>query len=116
MTRSVPSPPTRASERSTLETSIGRLGDLENDVRERLVHRQDAGAVAAGAPRAQMLGERLAERAAGGDARRPPSPGASATTRSKRPYSASSAEQVVEHREARVDVRPAASAGSDLHA
>ena len=64
--RSPPSPPARASVRSTLLCDERPLGDLEDDLRERLLGGHEGGAVTGQALCAKHVRERLAERRAGG--------------------------------------------------
>jgi hypothetical protein len=93
----------------------GTVAHLERDVRERLRGRDDGGAVTARAVGAQRLGKRLAERAAGGADLFARVTGRNLEREVERRVLGEQLQQMIEHGDARGDVRHALAGDGDAH-
>ena len=103
--RSPPSPPARASVRSTLLCDERPLGDLEDDLRERLLGGHERRAVTRQALSAKHVRERLAERRARGRDLRLALPGRQLEGELEPAAAREQPEQVVEDGDAGGDIR-----------
>ena len=115
MTRSLPRPPTRACGEIHVGGEHRPLGDLQDDLCECFVDREDGGAVAVHSGGAELRRQRLPERAGGGDRAARRVTGREADDDVEPGVLGQQHQQTVEHGQPGVDVRAALTCDLDSH-